>query len=183
MVPAPGADPAAPARALAATWAAATGVRPDRLVCDHDLGAALRGRLDGLTVTPVPDQDETVGDDPDGILAVHRGNRQSLDALLGVLGNGQLGLPGADLTLALTAGALLRVWARWLQRFGGSSVPYLLDQFVRRSATVVADANQVVVELEPRPLDLLLEMAGYTAPLEGLPWLQGRRIVFRTGPP
>jgi hypothetical protein len=182
LAPADAADLAEVAAGWVAAWAAATGTRPRRLVCDQELGAALEGRLDDLTVTPVVDPAGPVDGEPAELADLHRGSRKALTGLLGVLGQGRLGLAYADLTVGLTAGALLRVWARWLQRFAGSSAPYLLDQFVRRSATVVPDTGQVLVELEPRPLDLVLEMTGYTAPLEHLPWLQGRRVVFRVGP-
>ncbi len=47
-----------------------------------------------------------------------------------------LGLPEADLTITLTAIALLRLWARWLRQFGDSSVPYVLKNFVRRAGRI-----------------------------------------------
>jgi hypothetical protein len=169
VIPAAG-DPAEVVAGWVAAWEAATGTRPLQVVCDQELATALVGHLDDVTVTQAGD------------LADHRRSRKGLSDLLEVTRLGRLGLAGADLTVALTAGALLRVWARWLRRFAASTAPYLLDQFVRRAATVIPDASQVVVELEPRPLDLVLEMAGYIAPLERLPWLEGRRVVFRVRP-
>jgi hypothetical protein len=38
--------------------------------------------------------------------------------------------------------------------------------------------TSVTVTLEPAPLDIVLEMAGYLRPIEMLPWLAGRSVVF-----
>ena len=92
--------------------------------------------------------------------------------------HGKLGLPEVDLTVVLAAITLLRMWARWLRRFADSSVPYLLENLIRRPGRVYVDPNRILVELEPRPLDVVLEMAGYTAALERVSWL-GRRVQFR----
>jgi hypothetical protein len=35
------------------------------------------------------------------------------------------------------------------------------------------------VEIERRPLDIVIEMAGYTADLERVAWLGGRSVRFR----
>jgi hypothetical protein len=79
----------------------------------------------------------------------------------------------------LVAFSLLRLWSRWLRQFSESSVPYLLDQFIRRPGRLSASPAGVWVELEPRPLDIVIEMAGYLTPLEGVPWLGGRTVHFR----
>ncbi|HEX5837393.1 MAG TPA: hypothetical protein VFY26_06155, partial [Anaerolineales bacterium] len=80
----------------------------------------------------------------------------------------------------LASFALLRLWARWLRQFSDSSVPYLLEQFIRRPGRLYPGEAGLWVELEPRPLDIVLELAGYMAPLEGVPWLGGRTVYFRT---
>jgi hypothetical protein len=92
-----------------------------------------------------------------------------------------LGEPLPDLVPAyLMSFGLLRLWARWLRQFSESSIPYLLEQFIRRPGRLTPGAAGVWVELEPRPLDIVVELAGYMAPLEGLPWLGGRTVYFRT---
>jgi hypothetical protein len=84
--------------------------------------------------------------------------------------------PGADITLALTANALLRTWARWLPRFGASTTPYLLEVFVRRPGRIAVGTNEITVWPKPGPLDVVLEMAGYLEEVESVPWLGDRRI-------
>lgn len=104
----------------------------------------------------------------------------TLVTALHALGSGRVGVPDADLTLDLTAAALLRLWAVWLKKLTGSSVPYLLENAVRRPGRVVRRGDKLEVWLEPAPLDVVLEMSGYLAELESVPWL-GRRVTFRLG--
>jgi hypothetical protein len=111
--------------------------------------------------------------------AAHRTGHEALLAAWAALEDGRLGLPEADLTIALTAMASLRVWARWLRQFAASSVPYLLANFIRRPGWVYTDDHSVLVEMEPRPLDIIIDMAGYTADLERIPWLGQRRVRFQ----
>jgi hypothetical protein len=92
-----------------------------------------------------------------------------------------LGHPSPALVPAyLAAFGLLRLWARWLRQFSDSSVPYLLEQFIRCPGRLYPGEAGLWVELEPRPLDIVVELAGYMAPLEGVPWLGGRTVYFRT---
>jgi hypothetical protein len=111
--------------------------------------------------------------------AAHRAGRERLLAALAALEGGELGLPAADLTVALTALAILRLWARWLRQFAGSSAPYLLAQFIQRPGRFYRRADGLLIELERRPLDLVLDIAGYTADLERVPWLGGQKIRFQ----
>ena len=74
------------------------------------------------------------------------------------------------------AGSLVRLWARWLRGFSAASVPYLLDELVRRPGLVRRDGTGVHVELDPRPLDVVLEIAGYIGDLPASP-LPGERDV------
>jgi hypothetical protein len=97
------------------------------------------------------------------------------------LPDGKLGRPKADAVVGLLAGAVLRTWSRWLGRFSESSGGYLLAHFVRRPGQLHWTAKELVVELEPGPLDVVLAMAGYDRPLEGLPWLGGRTVRYRMG--
>jgi hypothetical protein len=87
--------------------------------------------------------------------------------------------PDVDLTLTLAAVAVIRAWARWLGRFSGSSVGYVLANFLRRPGRIRVDDASIEVEYEPRPLDVVLEMAGYRAAIDAVPWLGGRRVTFR----
>jgi hypothetical protein len=91
---------------------------------------------------------------------------------------GQLGVPSADRAVGRVAVALVRRWTRWLKQFASSSPAYVLGQFVRRPGRVVAGETTIRVEISRRPLDLVLEMAGYTADLEEVPWLGRRRLRF-----
>ena len=79
------------------------------------------------------------------------------------LGADHLDLPLADLGVALTAVSLLRLWAAWLRQFSSSSVPYLLSNFIRRPGRVVQTEQGLIVELAPRPMDIVIEMAGYVS--------------------
>jgi hypothetical protein len=102
----------------------------------------------------------------------------SSGAGLDALAAGGFGRADVDLTLALYAAGLVRVWARWLRNLGGSSLPYLLQQFVRRPGRVCRDDEGFRIELEPRPLDVLLQMSDYLAPLPSVPWLDGQSVRF-----
>ena len=112
-----------------------------------------------------------------------RSNEES-EAALGValetLRSGHLGLALADLTLALAANTVLRCWAMWLRGFSSSSAPYLLRNFVRRPGSITATENGFLVEMASQPLDIVLEMAGYFAPLHPRtePWESN--FTFRT---
>lgn len=130
--------------------------------------------------TPALIADDALGIDPTVGVAqrVTPAGRERLASALAALEHGQLGLPDADLTVALTAIALLRLWARWLRQFADSSVPYLLKNFVRRAGRIIDRPDGLLVELEPLPLDIVVEMAGYTAALERVPWLDGRQLRF-----
>jgi hypothetical protein len=97
------------------------------------------------------------------------------------LATGRMGMGDADLTLDLTALALLRIWAAWLGGMAGASAPYLLEQFIRRPGTISVRADAISVELAPRPLDVVLQLAGYLADIEQTAWLQRRRVSFRIG--
>jgi hypothetical protein len=119
------------------------------------------------------------GVDADPHVTAHHSGRRALLAALSALNEGRLGVPAADLSLVLLAITVVRAWARWLPRFSQSSVAHLLENFIRRTGTLYMDASRIVVELEPAPLDVLIEMAGYTGELEKVDWLGGRNVKFR----
>jgi hypothetical protein len=157
-----------------ALWVDIHGRPPAWIVAD----APLAGRL------PARAPIMAVGVDSGGELEeAHRAGQERLAAALAAVHYGRLGLPEVDLTLDLLAIALLRLWARWLRQFGGSSVPYLLTNFVRRPGRIYSAPGQLTLELPALPLDIVLEMAGYTATLARVPWLGGRHLHFTMGAP
>jgi hypothetical protein len=107
------------------------------------------------------------------------GSEAILRETLAAVGHGWMGRPAADLLSSLTAIAVLRVWARWLRRFDQSSCPYLLTHFLRRPGRFLARPDEVLVQYEPRPLDIVLEMSGYFDQMERVSWLGGRRVRFQ----
>jgi hypothetical protein len=141
------------------TWEAASGTRPEPVVADDDLTGVL------------------------GTAAPGERHRRSLDELgraMASLEAGRLGIPEADLTVACWSVVLLRLWARWLRGFAGSSAGYLLDHFIRRPGRVVTEGTDLTVVLEPGPFDVVLELAGYGSTLDGGPIGHGH-IRFALG--
>lgn len=88
-----------------------------------------------------------------------------------------------DDAIGVTALLLLRIWARWLRGFEHSSATYLLDHFVRRPGTIGVEEDAVVVRMPRRPLDTVLEIAGYLQPIEPLPGSGGPRARFEVHAP
>lgn len=80
--------------------------------------------------------------------------------------------------VAATASILLRGWAHWLPGVAGSSPLFLLERSVRRAGCVSLADQRILVELDPAPLDIVLRMAGYLAPIEHVDWLGGRSVIF-----
>jgi hypothetical protein len=80
--------------------------------------------------------------------------------------------------LAATASILLRGWAKWLPGVADSSSLFLLEKSVRRPGSVRQSDQRILVELDPAPLDIVLRMAGYFAPIEPVDWLGGRSVLF-----
>jgi hypothetical protein len=85
-------------------------------------------------------------------------------------------LPAAVLQVATLA---LHAWARWLPGLSGSSMPYLLRNFVRRGGSLHVDRDAIEVRLDPAPLDSILRMSGYLADLAPVPWLENRAVRFQ----
>ncbi|HEY0606887.1 MAG TPA: hypothetical protein VGD58_28465 [Herpetosiphonaceae bacterium] len=115
----------------------------------------------------------------DAAAALHHTRSTTLSAALKTLEAAHLGLPHTELAIALTALALVRVWARWLRQFSQSSVPYLLTNFIRRPGRLVVAADSILVQVVRGPLDIVLEMSGYTAAIEHLPWLGRRHLRYQ----
>jgi hypothetical protein len=85
--------------------------------------------------------------------------------------------PSLSITLSAIAG--LRLWARWLPGISTSSVPYLLKNLIRRPGTIQVTEKAIQVRLQPGPIDIVLEMAGYLRKLESVPWLENRDVLFQ----
>lgn len=168
-----------------AAWEDATGERP-LIVADESIiieGAISVGTGIAIGEGIAADESISVADDNDvarvELLKAHEVGRAALSAALAALNGVRLGLPGADLSVALAACSLLRLWARWLKPFSASSVPYLLENFMHRRGRLYASRDALLVELECGPLDIVIETAGYLAELEHVQWLGGRRLRFR----
>jgi hypothetical protein len=133
---------------LAGAWEGCTRDAHDRLRAD--LRHALEAR--GLAVSPSEDD-------------------------LAAVEHGTLGDREADDTVGLIAAGAVRTWVGWLRGFGDSSAAFALDQFVRRPGAVALSEGCATIELERRPLDVVLEMAGYLDELDAGTALP-RRIGF-----
>lgn len=83
-----------------------------------------------------------------------------------------------DHCLAATACILLRGWAHWMPGVADSSPLFLLERTVRRAGSVCLSDQRILVEFDPAPLDIVLQMAGYLAPIDNVAWLSGRSVFF-----
>ncbi len=91
-------------------------------------------------------------------------------------------IPGlARGTVARAAHLALMAWARWLPGLADSSPGFLLRQLLRRGGSVSIASDAVRVVLDPRPLDVVVELAGYLEPLERVPWLSQRGLQIERG--
>jgi hypothetical protein len=88
------------------------------------------------------------------------------------------GEPDAERDADRCAIGLLRAWARWLPGYSSSSPAHLLATCIRRRGVVQIAGDHVEVHLEPGPVDVVIEMAGYFDPVRCAPWLGGRRLSF-----
>ncbi len=157
-------------------WEAAVGATPELVIGEElDLPPDLPGisRLEMTLLQPASSKESE-----ERLRTWHQG-REALLKALASLERGCLGLPDTDVPLSLLVIVLLRVWARWLQRFSESSVPYLLENFIRRPGLIRLGKDGILVEMENRSLDVVLEMAGYTADIEAAPWLGESRVRFQ----
>lgn len=118
----------------------------------------------------------TQADDPS---VLHIKERENLVQALTALAPNQLAIARVDLQCALLAMSVIRLWARWLNHFSTASVPYLLDSLIRRAGILQVSEDCIEVEMDPAPLDVVIEMAAYLNDLERLDWLGGRTIKYR----
>ena len=89
-------------------------------------------------------------------------------------------VPGTNTAAILDdiAAWLLRAWARWLPGLHGASSGFLRAQCLARGGAVRRTATRLDVTLDPAPLDVVLQMAGYLRPIASLPWCGNRAVSF-----
>lgn len=102
-------------------------------------------------------------------------------AAVDLFGRVPVGDPLADATLTAAAQAGVRAWARWLKQFHAAGSGYLLGQFVRRPGRVYRDGPGLLVELDPRPVDVVLQLSGYFDPIDPVPGSGDPAVRFRLG--
>ncbi|MDX1522131.1 MAG: hypothetical protein R3264_10925, partial [Anaerolineae bacterium] len=142
------------------------------------LGVPAQPVLSWESAAIAPEGQTLDGDGDATIASQYAQSTARLSEALGVLGKATSGLAAIDLTAQITGYGLLSLWKRWLRQFAQSSAAYLLANFIDRSGRVQIDSRRVVVTMENRPLDVVLEMAGYLEPIERLVWLDGRDLHF-----
>jgi hypothetical protein len=76
--------------------------------------------------------------------------------------------------LALDAAVLLRNFARQLPGLGKSSFQYLWQNILSGRGVIRREPGQVVVELAPRPLEIVLRMAGFNHMRFTPPWMTSK---------
>lgn len=76
---------------------------------------------------------------------------------------------------------LLAAWSRWLPGLGHSSSNYVLNNFIRRRGLLSVGRHSITVELERRPLDEILKLAGYLDETPPVSWLRNRTIKYSLG--
>jgi hypothetical protein len=86
--------------------------------------------------------------------------------------------PAARASAARIGWMLLRAWSRWLPGVAGSGRGFLVSRCLLRAGRASVTDREVALTVEPAPLDVVLEMAGYFAPIDQVPWLGGRSITF-----
>ena len=74
---------------------------------------------------------------------------------------------------------LIKAWGRWLPGLAHSSTHYLLDNFTRRPGTIIVGKQRIIADLERRPLDEILKLAGYLADTPPVAWLDNRSVRYR----
>jgi hypothetical protein len=87
--------------------------------------------------------------------------------------------PTTEAMLDRTAAFLLRAWARWLPGLAGSSVPYLLRNFIHCPGMIEVGELVIEVRMAGLPLAVVLKMAGYLGDCPAAPWLGTRAVRFR----
>jgi hypothetical protein len=149
-------------------WEEATSKQPAVFIDDEQIRAMFAGRQE---VDVLPRTEE--------FQSIHDAGLETLRIAFNLLGAGKLGRPDLDLSLNIIACMLLRMWSSWLHGFSVSSIPFLLENFVRRCGRIYLVRDGLMIELERRPLDVVLEMAGYLEDLENIPWHPRGHVKFQ----
>ena len=102
-----------------------------------------------------------------------------LSQVFDLYGSGNLQIPMIDSYLTLTSAMVVRSWASWLRQFAKSSHHYLLSNLLRRRGYVTDLPYEILVQAESMPLDIVLDLAGYTGEIGHVSWLSGRPVRFR----
>jgi hypothetical protein len=163
-------------RAWLDDWRQAFAHAPQQLLADacfSDWGLADLG----LPLTLVDSSDEPEAETEQAGQS-HREERRALMESLRALESQGLSSPGTDLSINLAALLLLRSWARWLPRFSTASVAFLLQNLIHRQGRVGVNGKTLWVELDPAPLDVVMEMAGFLGELAPIDWLGGRGVIY-----
>lgn len=161
-------------------WTQSCGRTPEYWVVDASLAAMDLQNLDRQSWVIVPDHEMGMeSENMDVRITDHYKGRDEVLLAFRALSSQRLGLICTDLQMALIGMVVVRLWARWLKQFSNAGVAYLLDRMIRRGGTLTVDASAIEVELESAPLDVVIEMAGYTRALERLPWLGDRSVSYR----
>jgi hypothetical protein len=155
---------------LCELWAASTGEPAEPLILDEDLAGYLEA-LPGVEIV-VPHEQSPAA-------LAHRNGLERLLRTLDAMAPGRIGPPHFDLTVTLVAAGLMQLWGRWLHNFAGSSAHYILRNFIRRRGRLIVGPSEVAVRMAPLPLDLVIEMSGYMAKMERVPWLGERDLSFK----
>jgi hypothetical protein len=83
--------------------------------------------------------------------------------------------------LAAAVAAVMRSTARRLPGLGKSSFDYLWRNVIAGGSTVASTRDRIAVRLDPRPLDIVLRLAGFNALDLAVPWLPETQVTVRFG--
>ncbi len=81
---------------------------------------------------------------------------------------------------AAAADVVLRHWSRWIKGNKDASSEYLLDKFIRRGGYVHTSDNRIVVALQRKPLDVVLQVSGAFEPFDYFVNKRIVKVVFQT---
>lgn len=156
-----------------ANWSAYKGSAPSTIV----MSEALFANCKGVTINTfvVRGENNTIDHSTS---QNYRNGMKSLDDAFQSLQCGRLGFAQADLTVMLTAIALVKSWARWLPRFADFRFSYLLENFILRGGIVSFGKNTISVKMDPKPFDDVIKLAGYLDRIESLTWMNRRSVNF-----
>ncbi len=153
------------------------GIDIDRLIIDESLIEGFHALDCPINMVSVP----KVGrwrTDVDTISDNHNQGKRAVQLTLSAFEHGVLGAENPDLVLGLLANTVVRAWAGWLRGFSSSGSAYLLDNALRRKGRIHCNPGYWEIEMEPRPLDVVVRMAGYCNVLERVSWLGGKSLRY-----